>query len=434
MELSADSNPNNSAADCNPQWNMGSYPSWPFRQEPTALALHVNAQSGWVEWDVTADVAAFLAGTPNHGWLVRKADESQSGRADYSSREGSQPPQLVLTLGTPPPPTPTLTATADTYVRSGSPNQSQGYDTILRVQDSGNNRALVQFSQAVIASVVGGGTLQSARIRLYIIDNGNNWGSAGRPVSAHRITRAWTEAGATWNCPDDTNPVNSAKDCNPDWQMGQTANWPFVATPTASVTHQNNQTGWVEWNVTADVAAFLAGTATNYGWLIKKDDEGASGRADYGSREGNFKPELVLTVTQPPTQPLITSISPSSAQPGQTLTVRILGMKTSFGAGTQVSFGAGIRVGNGPEGGFGPVTVVNATTLDASITVTGSALEGLRTISVQSGATTLTFPDGFFVEIPQPFCFPLLPGPHLPAIPSPCRLAASRQARRGWSL
>jgi hypothetical protein len=49
--------------------------------------------------------------------------------------------------------------------------------------------------------------------------------------------------------------------------------------------------------VTANVAAFLAGTAPNNGWIVKKDQENESGRVDYSSRESNFKPELVLTVS-----------------------------------------------------------------------------------------------------------------------------------------
>jgi hypothetical protein len=79
--------------------------------------------------------------------------------------------------------------------------------------------------------------------------------------------------------------------------MAQSASWPFATTPTAGVVHQNNQAGWVEWDVTANVAAFLAGTAPNNGWIVKKDQENESGRVDYSSRESNFKPELVLTVS-----------------------------------------------------------------------------------------------------------------------------------------
>ena len=60
--------------------------------------LHANGQTGWVDFDVTEDVAAFLAGEPNFGWLLKKTEENQNGKVDYTSREGAagQRPKLVL--------------------------------------------------------------------------------------------------------------------------------------------------------------------------------------------------------------------------------------------------------------------------------------------------------------------------------------------------
>ena len=37
---------------------------------------------GYVELNVTSDVKAMLAGTPNHGWLVAATDESTFGSAN----------------------------------------------------------------------------------------------------------------------------------------------------------------------------------------------------------------------------------------------------------------------------------------------------------------------------------------------------------------
>ena len=53
-----------------------------------------------MQWNVTADVAALLSGSPHLGWLLKKTDEGQSGLADYTSREGGvgQRPRLVLTV------------------------------------------------------------------------------------------------------------------------------------------------------------------------------------------------------------------------------------------------------------------------------------------------------------------------------------------------
>jgi hypothetical protein len=46
-----------------------------------------------VQWDVTADVVAGAT-----GWVIKKTNEGQSGQVAYSSKEGTAPPQLILTL------------------------------------------------------------------------------------------------------------------------------------------------------------------------------------------------------------------------------------------------------------------------------------------------------------------------------------------------
>lgn len=79
----------------------------------------------------------------------------------------------------------------DTYLKGGTPNRNQGTETILRVQDSGNNRILIAFSTSDIAALVGDGSLVSATLQFTIADNGNNWGTSGRTISARRCGR-WT--------------------------------------------------------------------------------------------------------------------------------------------------------------------------------------------------------------------------------------------------
>jgi hypothetical protein len=43
--------------------------------------------------------------------------------------------------------------TADTYLRQSNANKNQGLETVLHVQQSGHNRALLRMDQAAIASV-----------------------------------------------------------------------------------------------------------------------------------------------------------------------------------------------------------------------------------------------------------------------------------------
>jgi hypothetical protein len=109
-----DTIPTNSAPNCTTQWAGGT-----FQPTPTATVSHTNGQTGRVPFDVTPDVAALLAGTPTYGWLVKKTDETQSGKADYAAREAgaATAPQLVIFFDVPAsgdttPPTIAITAPA----------------------------------------------------------------------------------------------------------------------------------------------------------------------------------------------------------------------------------------------------------------------------------------------------------------------------------
>ena len=310
-----DSDPSNNSADCVWSWAMGGSSLPPFLIAPTEVVLHQNNQTGWVEWEVGGDVEQFLSHeAANYGWVVRKDEEGAAGQVEYASRENTHAPQLVVELGEAAPPAgPGLSAITDTEVRSGAPNQNQGNRMRLQVQGSGNNRVLVQFDRQALLQRVGSGTLQTAKLRLYIVANANNWGSSGRAVNVHRMTQAWSEQGATWNCADDANRFDSQADCSTGWKMASSSQWPFLATAASTLLHQNNQTGWVEWDVTTDVAQVLAGSVPNYGWIIRKDNEGQAGQVEYGSRESLHPPEIVLTVQASNQAPQV------SAGPDQTI-------------------------------------------------------------------------------------------------------------------
>ncbi|MCC6527959.1 MAG: VCBS repeat-containing protein [Polyangiaceae bacterium] len=217
------------------------------------------------------------------------------GAVGCASVEGSE---AVLGAGQALTGTSAVLPVADTYVRGGAPNQAEGMASVVRVQQSGKNRALFEFDTNAIADQIGPGSLVSATLEVTISDNGDNWSTAGRTIDLHRVTTSWAEAGATWNCAIDANPANSAPDCpTTSWAMDGPSPRPWVATPTASATIHNGQTGVVTFDVTADVLSFLASSEENHGWLLKKTDEGAAGRLELGSRESAIPPRLILTVS-----------------------------------------------------------------------------------------------------------------------------------------
>jgi hypothetical protein len=70
---------------------------------------------------------------------------------------------------------------------------------------------------------------------------------------------------------------------------------PFVTTPTATTIVAKNQTGTVSFDVTSDVQSFLNGTNQNDGWIVKLDNESASGNVEFGSKESSTPPQLIIT-------------------------------------------------------------------------------------------------------------------------------------------
>ncbi len=200
----------------------------------------------------------------------------------------------------------TLYPISDSYIKQGSQNENEGAATMMRLQSSGKNRGLVQFSQSEIADAIGTSTTYSAKLYFTISDNGNNWGNSGRTVDLHRLTSTWTEgngngnyrgtgSGTTWSCAVDTNIANQSDNCSPSWNMTNSPSWPFVANPTSSTTITNNQSGEVEIDVTSDIQSFMNGT-NNYGWVLKKTDEGQNGRVEFGTKESGATPRLIITL------------------------------------------------------------------------------------------------------------------------------------------
>jgi hypothetical protein len=157
----------------------------------------------WVEYDVTSQVNG--NGTFS---FVLAADSNDA--ATFSSRQGSQPPQLVIAVAGGQTGTPTVEATAsatetetatltetttptntqtpvagtlsvtfaaeaDARVKQSSPNTNYGNATTLQVDDT-SDPDLESFIRFTVAGM--SGPIQNARIRLYATTNGTKNGPA----------------------------------------------------------------------------------------------------------------------------------------------------------------------------------------------------------------------------------------------------------------
>src|SRR6185436_1784429 len=92
--------------------------------------------------------------------------------------------------------------------------------------------------------------------------------AACRTVDIFRVTATWTEAGLTWN----NQPFGTA--INNPASASRTGTFD-VGTPVGCQNRTTNSYV-VGGTVTTDVAAFVAGGSTNFGWMLRDDVEGSA--------------------------------------------------------------------------------------------------------------------------------------------------------------
>ncbi|MDO8688675.1 MAG: DNRLRE domain-containing protein, partial [Dehalococcoidia bacterium] len=258
-------------------WN-NQPPVAPSATSSTATGTNVNV---WLTWDVTPDVQAFVNGTlPNYGWRIKDGVESDSGTFlsvfdSQSSRVPGQRPQLVIDY-TAPGAQPGETYTQvfalpdDSYVDQNSVNSNYSTQTTMLVLSGAkNDRAFVHFDTAGLPA---NKTIVSASLSVYMA------AAPGvlRSYLVYRAAAAWTASTITWN------------------------NQPGVASSATDTADIGTISGvWVNWDVTADVQAFVNGSP-NYGWRINDSVEGSSTnyQASFYSAEytdPTYYPQLVVS-------------------------------------------------------------------------------------------------------------------------------------------
>jgi acid phosphatase type 7 len=272
--------------------------TWNNRPERTSEELDNKSSIGtktWVEYDVTTAVTG--DGTFS---FVLAADSSDA--ATFSSREGSQSPELMILLagsstpvvgtatdaatatalspsatstsGTPLPGGPLLfMADADARVKESSPSTNYGADNTLHADGAGDS-GIESFIRFTVTGV--SGPVQSARLRVYMTDNGTQDGPA-----VYSTSNSWTENEITW-------------DNRPDRAGGEVDNKGRLST-----------NSWAEYNVTSVVT----GNGTFSFVLVADSDDGVI----FSSREGEQPPQLALTLQGSDVStaaPAITATSP----------------------------------------------------------------------------------------------------------------------------
>jgi len=185
-----------------------------------------------------------------------------------------------------------LSPSADARIDEAAPTTNFGSDNYLPTHPwapSYSRRSVIKFD---LSSIPSGATIVSAKLKLMQIQT---YGY-DRTLDLHRLNTSWSESTVTWDSP---------------WSS---AGGDYNSTASASAT--SDWTGSfhvIEWNLQSDVQAFVNGTATNNGWLLRDSVE------DVYQKYWHFASKEYVTTSARPVLEVVynnsitVSVSPSSA-------------------------------------------------------------------------------------------------------------------------
>jgi hypothetical protein len=190
----------------------------------------------------------------------------------------------------------TTTAVVDTTARQGSATSNFGTLAALTVSSGSgiNQRVYLKFDLTVCSpAIAASATVRLATLRLYMTAAP----VVCRVLDLYPVTATWGETTLTWNNQPFGTTIN-----NP--ATGSRTGTFSVGTPAGC---QNQSTGAyvTGGTVTSDVAMFVAGSSTNFGWMIRDDTEGSATTrtVTFSSKElGTMaqEPQLVITYVTVP--------------------------------------------------------------------------------------------------------------------------------------
>lgn len=190
----------------------------------------------------------------------------------------------------------TTTSVIDSSVRQGSATSNFGTQTTNNVatQSSQNRRLYIRFDLSLCSPAIAStATVRLATLRMYATAMPN----VCRTVDLFRVTATWTEAAITWN----NQPFGTAVNNPPS---GSAVDTFAIGTPVGCENRTANAY-IVGATPTADVAAFVAGTATNNGWMLRDDVENFASTytSTFVAKNGTTAsqaPQLVITYVNVP--------------------------------------------------------------------------------------------------------------------------------------
>ncbi|HEY5291522.1 MAG TPA: DNRLRE domain-containing protein [Burkholderiales bacterium] len=276
------------AAGSGATWNTyNGYRSWATAggdYDPAVLATITLPGNGqWATWDLTAQMAAWSAGTqPNYG-IALMGTSAGSNDAFVSSDDAANPtlhPTLKVTFQPPCVSSVTLPASHDTWIDEAHATANYGSSISFTVQITSagkSGRGLVQFD---LTTAPAGMKITNAKLRLY---TGSVFPKLNSILTVYPVNAAWTESGANWK---------TANGSSNSWLCGCFGGNFGPAAASANIT-SSFSSGWVEWDVTALALQWFASPSTNYGVGVEINTSSA---VIFNSKDFTVNPpQLVLT-------------------------------------------------------------------------------------------------------------------------------------------
>jgi hypothetical protein len=183
----------------------------------------------------------------------------------------------------------TFTPDADSYVKQSSPSANYGTATSLQV-NGGSNPAIESFLRFTVTGA--SGTIQSARLRIYVTTNGTRNGP-----TLYATNTSWTETGITWT----RRPARIGAVIDNKGSLGTNS--------------------WAEY----DVTSVVTGEGT-FSFVLAAD---SSDGVRFSSRQGNQPPQLVVTPGSAENTPGATATSTLEATDTSTETLTASPTETS---------------------------------------------------------------------------------------------------------
>jgi len=190
----------------------------------------------------------------------------------------------------------TLNPTADNRMRSATATTVYATDTYIDLGNSSSSsvRPLLKFDLSGIPS---NATVTSAILQLYWYHPSGTTRTNDTIVQVYRPASAWNPSYVCWSNRDSGTAWSNA---GGDWR--DSTNTAQGTSPFASVTFAGStvpDNAYHDWDITTLIQAYVNGTYTDTGILMKASAESGNYIAFYSQDASNYHPRLVIHYTVP---------------------------------------------------------------------------------------------------------------------------------------